>query len=228
MASYCGKCGTEVPSGTQFCTACGTPSSAVPPVDAAPVQQAPVQQAPVQQVPFQPAPAPAKSGSSALKIVLIVVAIFVGLGIIGAGLVGYGVWRVAHKLGVSSNGEHVTMSTSEGTVDVNTSKTYSADELGTEIYPGAQATKGSMKMDLPTGSMVTSVFTTSDSKDQVVAFYKNKFGSEASVMDVQDAAIISVKKGEKESVMVTVSSKDSENDGKTQIAIVHTTNNKPS
>lgn len=228
MASYCGKCGTEVPSGTQFCTACGTPSSAVPPVEAAPVQQAPVQQVPVQQVPFQPAPAPAKSGSSVLKIVLIVVAIFVGLGIIGAGLVGYGVWRVAHRLGVSSNGEHVTMSTPEGTVDVNTSKTYSADELGTEIYPGAQATKGGMKMDLPTGSMVTGVFTTSDSKDLVVAFYKSKFGSEASVMDVQDAAIISVKKGEKESVMVTVTSKDSDNDGKTKIAIVHTTNNKPS
>jgi hypothetical protein len=227
MASYCGKCGTEVPSGTQFCTACGTPSSAGP-VAAVPVEQLPVQQVPVQQVPFQPAPVQAKSGSSALKIVLIVVAIFVGLGILAAGAVGYGVWRVAHRLGVSTNGQHVTMSTSEGTVDFNASKSYSADELGTEIYPGAQSAKGGMKMDLPSGSMITGIFTTSDSKDQVVAFYKGKFGSEASVMDVQDAAIMTVKKGAKESVMVTVTSKDSENDGKTKIAIVHTTNSKPS
>jgi len=227
MASYCGKCGTEVPSGTQFCTACGTPSAASP-VAAAPVQQAPVQQVPVQQVPYQQAPLPAKSGSSAVKIILIVVAIFVGLGILAAGVVGYGIWRVAHRLGVSSDGQHVTMSTPEGTVDVNTSKSYSADELGTEIYPGAQSAKGGMKMDLPSGSMITGIFTTSDSKDQVVAFYKSKFGSEASVMDVQDAAIMTVKKSDKESVMVTVTSKDSENDGKTKIAIVHTTNNKPS
>ena len=54
------------------------------------------------QRPRQPVAAPAKSGSSALKIVLIVLAVFIGLGILGAGAFGYFVWRVAHAVHVSA------------------------------------------------------------------------------------------------------------------------------
>jgi len=216
MASFCAKCGTVLTTDNQFCPACGT-SSATGQVAAAPVQQV-----------LAPPPPPAKSGSSALKIILIVVAIFVGLGVLGVATVGYGIWRVAHRMGVSTNGDQVTLKTSDGTLNLNTSQTYSAADLGTDIYPGAEATKGGVKMSLPTGSMVTGIFVTSDSKDQVVSYYKGKFGSDASVMDMQDAAILTLKKGERESVMVTVSSKASDNDGKTKIAIVHTTNTKPS
>jgi hypothetical protein len=212
MASFCGKCGTEISSDRQFCTACGAPSAAGATVVS----------------PAQPIAPPAKSGGSALKIILIVVAIFVGLGILAVGTVGYGIWRVAHKLGVSTNGDQVSLKTSEGTLNFNAEQTFSSSELGADIYPGAQSIKGGMKMSLPTGSMVTGVFTTTDSKDQVVAFYKSKFGGDTSVMDMPDAAILTLKKGEQESVMVTVTSKASENDGKTKIAIVHTTNNKPS
>ncbi len=83
-------------------------------------------------------------------------------------------------------------------------------------------------MSLPTGTTVTGIFLTPDSKDQVINFYKGKFGDDASVMESEDAALLTLKKGEKESVMVTISSKASENDGKTKIAIIHTTTNKPS
>jgi len=51
-------------------------------------------------------------------------------------------------------------------------------------------------------------------------------GSQASVFESADSAVLSVNKGQKESVMVTVTAKPSENNGKTQIAIVHTVNNK--
>ncbi len=34
-------------------------------------------------------------------------------------------------------------------------------------------------MSVPTGSVVTAVYVTSDSKDQVLDFYKSKFGSDA-------------------------------------------------
>jgi len=227
MASFCAKCGTVLTTDNQFCTACGAPAAANP-VAAAPVQQAAFQPTPVQQFPIQPAPPPTKSGGSALKIILIIVAIFVGLGVLGVATVGYGIWKVAHRMGVSTNGDQVTLKTSDGNLNFNTSQTYSAADLGTDIYPGAASAKGGMKMSLPTGSMVTGIFVTSDSKDQVVSYYKGKFGSDASVMDMQDAAILTLKKGERESVMVTVSSKASDNDGKTKIAIVHTTNTKPS
>ena len=213
MASYCAKCGTAVSPDNPFCAACGAPTVAGAAVagTAQPI-----------------APPPAKSGGSALKIILIVVAIFVGIGLLGAGVVGYGIWRVAHAVRMSSNGDRLTMSTPNGTVNLNAEQTYTASDLGTEIYPGAQSIKGGMKVSLPTGTMVSGVFVTPDSKDQVVNFYKSKFGDAASVMDTEDAAMLTLKKGEQESVMVTVSSKASENDGKTKIAIIHTTTNKPS
>jgi len=62
----------------------------------------------------------------------------------------------------------------------------------------------------------------------VVAFYKNKFGSGASTFDTADGAILTLPMGDKESVMVTVSSRRSENDGKTKLVIVHTKNTKAS
>jgi hypothetical protein len=212
MASFCAKCGAEVSPDKQFCTACGTPSAAGAAVVA----------------PAQPAAPPASSGSSAVKIVLIIVAIFVGLGIIGAGLFGFAVWRVSRAIHVSGPGGQVTMSTPGGTFTANESKTYSASELGVDIYPGALSAKGSMRMDLPTGSMVTGIFVTSDSKDQVVSYYKGKFGSEASVFETGEGAVLTLTKNPQESVMVTVTAKPSENEGKTQIAIVHTKSNKSS
>ena len=216
MASFCTKCGAAVPPDKQFCTACGASSAA----GAAVVATA------------QPAAAPAGAGSgSAVKIILVIVAIFVGLGIVGAGIFGYSMWRISravHVSGGSGPDRQVTIHTQDGTVTANTSEKFSASDLGTEIYPSAQAGHGSMRMEMPTGSMVTAVFVTSDSKDQVLAFYKTTLGSAATVIDTQDGAILTLPKGQQESVMVTISSKSSNNDGKTKIAIVHTKTNKPS
>jgi len=177
--------------------------------------------------PIQPAPAPApvKSGPSALKIILIVILVFVGLGILGAGAV---VWRVARAVHVSGPNGQFTMNTPNGTITANSNETFTASDLGTDIYPGATEGKGSMRMTLPTGSMVSAVFVTPDSKDQVVSYYKDKLGSDASTFDNATSAIITANKGKDESVMVTVTANQSQYGGKTQITIVHSTNNKPS
>jgi len=183
---------------------------------------------PVQPAPVQPVAAPAKSGPSALKIVLIVVAIIVGLGILGVGAFSYVAYRVVHSVRVSGSGQNakMTMNLPGGTISANTADTFTAADLGTDIYPGAQSGKGSVRMTMPTGSWVTAVFVTPDSKDQVVSFYKSKFGSEVSVFDSGDSAVISVQKSKQESIMVTVTANKSEYNGKTQIAIVHTISNK--
>lgn len=241
MANFCAKCGAEVPPYQQSCSACGAPAAAAgaayTPVEPAPFQpvasqQSTYQPAASQPAPYPPAAAPAKSGSSALKIILIVIAIIVGIFVLGAGIVGYGVWRVAHSIHVSGSGDnaHVTFSApgGGGTISANTAETFSAADLGTDIYPGATAGKGSMRMTLPTGSWVSAVFVTSDSKDQVVSYYKSKFGSEASIFDSAASAVISLQKGKQESIIVTVSANQSQYQGKTQIAIVHTISNKPS
>ena len=174
------------------------------------------------------APAPAKSGSC-LKIVLIVVAILVVLGLLAMAGIGYVAWRVKKSIHVEGgpNGQ-VSMNIPGMSYSASTEQSFTASDLGTDIYPGAQSAKGGMRMELPTGSMVTGVFVTTDSKDQVVAFYKNKFGTGASVMDTADGAILTLPIGEKESVMVTVTGKPSENEGKTKIVIVHSKENKPS
>ncbi len=220
MASFCSKCGAEVPAGAYACTACGSPVAAA----AQPV-------APVAVPVAQPvATAPPPQGSNVVKIILIVVAIFVGLGILGAGAFSFMVWRVAHAFHVSgnSNGGSVSVSTPGGTIDVNGSQSYSADDLGTDVYPGATQGKGGMKMDLPTGKVVTAVYVTSDSKDQVTAFYKGKFGSESSTFDAPTGTVMTVNKSPQESVMVTITNNSNENQGKTQITIVHTITTKAS
>ena len=110
--------------------------------------------------PVQPPPAPAKSGPSALKIILIVVVIFVGLGILGAAAVGFTIWRVAHAVHVSGPNGEVTVNTPGGTITANSDESYTAADLGTNVYPGAVSTKGGMKMSMPTGTSVTAIFLT--------------------------------------------------------------------
>jgi hypothetical protein len=214
VANFCAKCGAEQSSDKQFCTACGAPAAVTAAV-AMPAQQAVV---------------PPKSGSSALKIILIIVAVLVGLGILGAGAVGFTVWRIARAVHVSGSGPNsqVSLNLPGGAITANTTENFSASDLGTDIYPGAQPGKGSMRMTMPSGSMVSAVFVTSDPKDQVVSFYKGKLGSDASVFDYASSASLSLNKGKQESIMVTITSSPAQYDGKTQIHIVHSTSNKPS
>jgi hypothetical protein len=67
---------------------------------------------------------------------------------------------------------------------------------------------------------------TSDSKDQVTAFYKSKFGSDGSTFDAPTGTVMTVNKSPQDSVMVTITNNAQENQGKTQITIVHTISTK--
>jgi hypothetical protein len=251
MSVACAKCGAEIGPGVQFCAVCGTavnagaPSgpnpggftpvnvpgqTAVPP--AQPTQQSTAGTAPLPgYTPVAAAPAgfaappaayPAKSGGGALKIILIVLAILIGLGILGAGAVGFVVWRVAHSIHVNGKDGQLTLNTPSGSVTASNQNNFTADELGADIYPGAQSVHGGMRMNLPTGSIISGVFLTSDPKDKVLAFYKNKLGSSASVFDSDTSAMITLKKDNHENIMITISARPSENDGKTKISMVHT------
>jgi hypothetical protein len=183
--------------------------------------------APVVITSAQPVAPPAKSGGSALKIILIIVLIFVGLGVLAAGAFGFMAWRIAHAIHVSASGANgqVSIDTPGGGFSANTASNISASDLGTDIYPGAEPGKGSMRMNIGGASIIHGIFITSDSKDQVFSFYKSRFGNDAFVMDNATSSVISVNKGDKESIMVTITANPNENDGKTQISIMHTTKN---
>jgi hypothetical protein len=247
MAVQCSKCGAEVPVGASFCAVCGTavvPGAAPAPPPApegsayAPVN-VPGQYAapgPATALPppgsgyTSPPPPPvgyapaANRGGGALKVVLIVVVILVGIGILGAGAVGFVVWRVAHAIHVANRGGQFAFNSPSGRISAGSATNFTPEELGTDIYPGAQASTGGMRMSLPTGAVISAVYLTPDSKDQVLSFYKDKLGSGAQVYNGVSTAMISLKKGSRENIMVTISSRPSENDGKTKISIVHTKN----
>jgi len=211
MASFCVKCGAALAPNEQTCSSCGA-MAATGGAAAAFVQ---------------PAGVPAKSGSSTLKIVLIVVAVIVGLGILGIGALSLVVYGIAKHTHVDSSGR-VTMSTPAGTITTTPTENLSASDLGVEIYPGAQSTSGSMKMEMPTGSSVTGAFLTSDSTDQVVAFYKDKLGAGASVTSIFGTTMIQLKVGPGEAIQVTIAANPSAGNGKTRITIMHVKNNKAS
>ena len=176
---------------------------------------------PVAGPPYQPVAAPPpKQGSSALKIILIILGIFVGLGILAAGVIGYGIYKFAHAVHTASNGQ-ISINAPGGGFSANTTQSVSASDLGIAIYPGATQSKGGLHMTIAGKSMVSANFLTSDSVDQVVAFYKDKAGPNAQVMTTGNGGVISVTNGS-DSISITVSQNANSNDGRTQFVIIHT------
>ncbi len=168
---------------------------------------------------------PPKQGSSAVKIILIVVAIVVCLGIAVVGVVGYGFYRVSKAVHKDLTTGKVTIDTPNGTISaMNDAKLTEAD-LGIAIYPGAEQTKGSARLNLGNGPMVTANFLTSDPKEKVIAFYKDQLGSGAENMVSGNGAFLMVTKANKESINITISQSPSLFDGKTRITILHATPN---
>lgn len=187
MAQFCTKCGSPLGEGMQFCTGCGaTVGEPLAPV-AQPV--APVAPAPV---PVAPAAAkPATSSSPVLKIVLIVLAVFVLLGLLSAGACVYMVYRAKQKMRQFEHQVQTTFPTPSGSRQDHTypqnpgqSSTQSAGpviDLGLPVYPGATPTGSGTNMTIGTNTVKSQDYLTGDSTDQVVAFYKEKLGSNAMV-----------------------------------------------
>lgn len=181
MADYPNS-GAGVPSGQQPGADSGTPAAA----GFQPVQ--PVAQQPSAAYAAPVAPPPAKSGPSALKIVLIIVAIIFGLGIIGVGGIVYVGYRFAHSVHQDKNGN---VAVNGFGITANSADNLSAADLGVEIYPGAEQAKGGMKMNIAGTSSVVGKFVTSDSKDAVFAFYKDKLGADATSFSFANSASLS-------------------------------------
>lgn len=163
---------------------------------------------------------PPKSGSSALKIVLIIVGVFVCIGVVIAGVVGYGIYRVAHSIHKDANG-NVTITTQKGSFTANDNQQFTESDLGIAIYPGATQGKGGLKMTIAGKTMITANYLTADPQDKVIAFYKDKAGPDATVMTTDSGGVISTTSGS-DAVTVTVTQSPNENDGKTEIVIART------
>jgi len=165
------------------------------------------------------APPPPQKSSSALKIILIIVGIFVAIGIVGAGIVGYGIYRVAHAVHKAADGQ-ISFNTPKGTISANTSSTFTESDLGIAIYPGASQGKGGLRMSIAGKSMVSANFLTSDSKDQVIAFYKDKVGPSAQAIMTDNGGQFITAASNGDTVTVSISQIAGMNNGQTQITII--------
>ncbi len=237
MAGFCTKCGAPLNESVAFCTKCGTPAGTtaaaaapspyMPPASNAPAAYtSPASSAPGSSTYTPPPPAytpvgtpQQTSGNSAVKIILIIVAVFVGLGILSVCGIMFGIYRVSKAVHVTNNGSAVEPTTPGGTFSAGDTAV-SPSDLGIDLYPGANQQKGAVRISTPKGSTVTAVFETGDSLDKVLSWYKDKLGSGASVYQSDKSAVLTLADDTKKtSVMVTISNED--NDGKTKIAIMH-------
>jgi hypothetical protein len=178
---------------------------------------APIPPNPYQNVP----PPPTTSGNTVLKVVLIVVGVFVLLGVIVAGVIGIGVYKVAKSVHKNSSG-NVSISTPGGTITTGQSANVTAADLGVDLYPGATTGEGSMNMKTPNGSMVTAVYLSPDASDKIVAFYKEKLGDQASIVQTSNGTVLSAGQKDRDNVVITITTEGSSS----KIAIVHVTNTK--
>jgi flagellar basal body-associated protein FliL len=178
--AFCNSCGATLDSGAKFCNKCGT-----------------TQPGATAGAPTFPTPAPgAPQKSSALKIILIVVAVIVVFGILAIGAFSFLAYRIARHSRVHNENGNVRVETPFGTVNTTTDPNEAARNLGIDSYPGAEVVKGTTS-DMTMGNMHTASadFETSDPVATVAEFYKSKVPNANVVSSTGDHyAIISTDK----------------------------------
>ena|ERR1700680_4841782 len=203
--AFCNSCGATLNPGTQFCNKCGAPAAAGPSTSGV--------------TSTAPAPAPVSTGgSSALKIILIVVAVIVLIGILGIATVGIIGYRIAKSSRLSQNGDHVKVETPFGSVETSKDPEQAAKDLGVDLYPGAEVQRdGASSVSLGSVHTVTAVFETSDTPDKVCSFYKSKFpGAMVTTSEQDHCSIVSSDKKN----MITINVEASGDKTKLQITNV--------
>jgi hypothetical protein len=186
--AFCNSCGASLNEGTKFCNKCGAAVSGVP-ASAAP--------------PIAPGPPPSKGGSSALKIILIVVGVFVLIGVLGMVTCGIVIHRAIKSAKHSQNGD-VKVETPFGNMETSTDPEQTAKELGVEIYPGAELRKeGTASVTFGSLHTVTANYESSDSVDKICDFYRQKFPSaQGASSDQTHCSIVSGDKGNSTTISV--------------------------
>jgi hypothetical protein len=142
-----------------------------------------------------------QSKSPVVKAVLITVAIFVGLGVIGAGILGFGAWYLAKS------------------VHSVPSATFTEADLGIAIYPGAEPSLRGSRMELAGKTMLSATYITTDSAEKVIAFYNEKAGPSAHLITTSYGSEFRLSKAPGDFTTVKVMRVPDGSGGKTYITI---------
>jgi hypothetical protein len=147
-----------------------------------------------------PSPPPARpaasSGSPIVKIILIVVAVFVFLGLVSAASCVYFVYRAKQKM---TQIEKQAQAMQTGMPAGNTQPPAPGEappqvsatpiDPSTLVYPGATARQGA---SIAVGGLQVQEYLTDDSVDKVLSFYKEKLGPKALVRETNNQALVQI------------------------------------
>jgi hypothetical protein len=133
-----------------------------------------------------------------VKIVLIVLAIVVFLGLVSLASCVYFVYRAKQKVNQFEKQAGVTFPLPTGTPQAPTQPGATGQAAGPAVnldlpvYPGATPTRPGTSVTMGAGSMKSAEYVTTDSVDQVVAFYRGNLGSNALVTQNGQQALVQV------------------------------------
>jgi hypothetical protein len=161
--AFCNACGETLDPNARFCKKCGAANPAAPAVTAAAQPGSAI------------APGPPPKSTSTAKIILVVAAIVVGLGILGIASLTLVGLRIARHTRVHNEGDRQRVETPFGTFETSKNAEEALKNLGIEVYPGARALTSNSAATIGGIKTVSAEFETSDPAGKVFDFYKSRF-----------------------------------------------------
>jgi len=163
--AFCNSCGATLDPATKFCNKCGAPNLAQVSAPSA-----------VPMAVSSGGTSGSGQSSGALKVILIVAAVVIAVGVLGMATLGIITWRIAKNSHVRQEGDHVKVETPFGTVESTKDPEAAVRNLGVDLYPGAHVMKsGAASANFGGMHTASANFETGDSVDKVASFYKAKF-----------------------------------------------------
>jgi hypothetical protein len=211
--AFCNACGTNLQPDARFCPKCG---ATVPATTSRPVAST----APMAS-PAVPAATPVTMGkpNQAVKIILIVVAVLVGLGILGTIAATYVGLKIARHTKVEEHDGNVRVQTPFGSVESSQDADHAIRDMGIDAYPGAEAIeKSAANVNIGGMHTVSVQMQTDDPPAKVAQFYQQQLpNANVNISDNDRYTIVSNKRHN----LVTVNIEPQ--DGKTMIHIASVT-----
>jgi hypothetical protein len=158
-------------------------------------------------------------------VVLIIVAIVAGIGILGAGALGFRAWRVSKSIAANNKSNDALFSIPGlGSISTGSDATADPTQLGAPVYPGAVQEKGAVSVGTSVAAGAEAHFTTGDPMSEVVDFYTSNLPG-AILAETGGATVLNAGPSATDRTTVTISPGSGSNAGKTAIVIVRTTKN---
>ena len=240
MATFCSQCGNQIREGGKFCQSCGTvaaqsasaPSASASYPSSGYASSGYQSSFPAQQSgpPMGQYETPAPKSGNALKIILITLAVLLVL--IGGtvAVVGFMFRRAVSNIvqvNEGKDGQPNVVLDIPGVPKISAGGTVSEEQLGVPLYPNAQQEKdGTTSVSMSGGTqgwLGVAAYRTNDPIQEVVAFYREKLGSDVefaeSSRDGKKSAVFQLQSA-KGWRMVTVAEDESESITKIVIASV--------